>query len=115
MGFSYANLSLKKKTDGVYLVYTICKDAQMGKGETEIDIMKMATPNAYFRIKITRGAKCRFSYSVDGNNFINAGDEFQAEVGRWIGAKVGLFCTRTTQTNDSGYADFDFFRIEKLQ
>jgi beta-xylosidase len=112
MGFSYANLALKSKKDGVYLVYTICKDAQNGKSETEKEIMKMASAVAYLRVKITRGAKCRFSYSFDGNNFTEAGDEFQAEVGRWIGAKVGLFCTRTSQTNDSGYGDFDWFRIE---
>jgi beta-xylosidase len=112
MGFSYANLALKSKKDGVYLVYTICKDAQNGKSETEKEIMKMASAVAYLRVKITRGAKCRFSYSFDGNNFTEAGDEFQAEVGRWIGAKVGLFCTRSSQTNDSGYGDFDWFRIE---
>jgi beta-xylosidase len=112
MGFSYANLALKSKKDGVYLVYTICKDAQNGKSETEKEIMKMASAVAYLRVKITRGAKCRFSYSFDGNNFTEAGDEFQAEVGRWIGAKVGLFCTRNSQTNDSGYGDFDWFRIE---
>ncbi|HEY6956476.1 MAG TPA: hypothetical protein VI385_14600, partial [Flavisolibacter sp.] len=41
------------------------------------------------------------------------GEEFTAVVGRWIGAKVGIFCTRQTQINDSGWADFDWFRVEK--
>ena len=50
---------------------------------------------------------------MDGRDFINVGEEFQAEVGRWIGAKMGLFCTRETQINDSGYADFDWFRVDK--
>jgi hypothetical protein len=31
-----------------------------------------------------------------------------------MGAKVGLFCTSTTKTNDAGYADFDWFRITSL-
>lgn len=31
--------------------------------------------------------------------------------GRWIGAKVGLFATRPDKTNDSGFADVDWFRI----
>ena len=60
------------------------------------------------------GAKCKFSYSLDGNTFTDAGTEFQAEVGRWIGAKMGIFCSRTTQTNDSGYADFDWFRVSPI-
>ena len=61
----------------------------------------------------SKGGICNFSYSFDGDVFKNAGDEFIASPGRWIGAKVGIFCTREDQTNDSGYANFDWFRIEK--
>ena len=35
MGFSYASLTLKSKKDGIYLVYTVCKDADKGKSENE--------------------------------------------------------------------------------
>jgi beta-xylosidase len=115
MGFSYANITLKSKKDGVYLVYTVCKDAEKGMKEKETVITKAPASTVYLRVSMSKGAKCQFSYSFDGNNFINVGDEFQAEVGRWIGAKVGLFCTRETQINDSGYADFDWFRVESLQ
>ena len=41
MGFSYASMALKKKKDGVYLVYTTCKDADKGQAEIETDILKM--------------------------------------------------------------------------
>jgi hypothetical protein len=60
---------------------------------------------------VTEGAKCQFSYSIDGTDFIKVNDVFEAEQGKWIGAKVGLFCVRTEQTNDSGYSDFDYFRV----
>ncbi len=115
MGFSYAGLALKNKKDGIYLVYTVCKDAVKGRPEKESSLMKVRDSIMYFRVKITKGAKCNFSYSLDGITFIKAGDEFTAEVGRWIGAKVGIFCTRESQTNDSGYADFDWFRVEAVQ
>ena len=115
MGFSYANLALKSKKDGVHLVFTHAKDAVKGKAEKEITILKMALPTVYFRVKVTGGAKCQFSYSPDGITYTNAGEVFQAEVARWKGSKVGIFCTRTTQTNDSGYADFDWFRVEPVQ
>ncbi|MBD0367813.1 MAG: glycoside hydrolase 43 family protein, partial [Flavisolibacter sp.] len=115
MGFSYAGLALKSKKDGMYLVHTVCKDAEKGKAENEKVIMKMASPTAYLRVKVAEGAKCRFSYSLDGQNFTDTGDEFIAEVGRWIGAKVGLFCTRETQINDSGYADVDWFRVAPVR
>ncbi len=113
MGFSYANIAVKSKKDGIWLAYTVCKDADQGKPEQEQQLIKLSNPTVYLRVNVSAGAKCRFSYSVDGQHFTEAGDVFQAETGRWIGAKVGLFCTRETIINDSGYADFDWFRVEK--
>jgi beta-xylosidase len=115
MGFSYANVAIRTSKDGYTLVHTLCKDAVKGKQEVEKIIMKMNDSTAYLRVKVTKGGKCQFSYSLDGNKFTNTGDEFTAEVARWKGAKVGLFCTRQSQTNDSGFADFDWFRVEPVQ
>jgi beta-xylosidase len=111
MGFSYACIAVKNKKDGVYLVFDHCKDADKGNTEEEKTIAKLDKPAVWLRVKVSAGAKCDFSYSTDGQTFISAGETFQAEVGRWIGAKVGIFCTRDTQINDSGYADFDWFRV----
>jgi beta-xylosidase len=114
MGLSYAGIALKSRKDGVWLVYTACPDADKGKEEKETMIIKVADAAVvYFRVKVSQGAWCRFSYSFDGQQFIETGDEFRAQAGKWIGAKAGIFCTRETQTNDSGYSDFDWFRIEK--
>jgi beta-xylosidase len=114
MGLSYGSLSFASKKDGNYLVFAICKDAEKGNEEKVTELAKLTDATAYFRVKVTKGGKCRFSYSLDGVSFQNAGDEFVAEVGRWKGAKVGLYCTRQTQINDAGYADVDWFRIEPL-
>ncbi|GAB4024147.1 glycoside hydrolase family 43 protein [Spirosoma koreense] len=115
MGLSYANLVLKSGKEGVSLVYGVCKKASEGKPETETVVTKVnpGTP-IYLRVAVTEGAKCQFSYSLDGQRYTKTGDSYQAEVGRWIGAKMGIFCTRTTQINDSGYADFDWFRVEPV-
>jgi beta-xylosidase len=112
MGFSYANIAVKSKKDGLWLAYTLCKDADQGKPEQEQMLVKLSNKTVYLRVKVGEGAQCRFSYSTDGNSFTDAGDVFTAETGRWIGAKVGVFCTREVNTNDSGYADFDWFRVE---
>lgn len=114
MGFSYANIGLRHDKNAINLVYTLAKDAVKFKPEKETIIRKMDQPTVYLRVKVYPGAKCQFSYSMDGRQFTDAGDLFQAEVARWKGSKVGLFCTRTTQTNDSGFADFDWFRVEPL-
>lgn len=112
MGSDYAWIGLTKKADGIYLSYTTCKKADAGKPEEEKVIGKINGATTYFRVQVDKGAKCTFSFSDDGQHFTNAGDTFTAQPGRWIGAKLGFFCTRTTKTNDSGAADIDWFRIE---
>lgn len=112
MGQSYAALCLKSRKDGIDLTHSVCKDAIQGKPESVKVLASINGSDVYLRVTMKKGALCTFSYSLDGNKFINIEDTFKAEVGRWIGAKVGIFCTRKTQINDSGYADFDWFRIE---
>ncbi|WEK20284.1 MAG: glycoside hydrolase 43 family protein [Candidatus Pedobacter colombiensis] len=112
MGQSYANLSIKSKKDGNYLVYAVCKNAHKGNKEVETTLTKLNAASLYLRVNVSKGGKCKFSYSVDGKKFEDAGSEFIATPGQWIGAKIGLFCTREVKINDSGYADFDWFRIE---
>ena len=112
MGYSYAGVALKSTADGLSLVTFVAKNANKGKAETEKKIITVTQTEVYLRVKVIKGALCQFSYSLDGKVYIPAGDSFQAEEGQWIGAKAGLFATRPTQTNDAGFADFDWFRVE---
>lgn len=111
-GMDYAYLSLTKHGDRIALGYTTCKQADKGKPETEQLIKTDTTSSYYFRVTVTAGAVCKFSYSSDGVQFTEAGTTFTAAPGKWIGAKVGYFCTRRTKTNDSGYAEIDWIRFE---
>ncbi|MCX3264596.1 glycoside hydrolase family 43 protein [Pedobacter agri] len=113
MGRSYTKISIKSKKDGLYLMFGLCQNADKGKEENEKEIAKLKSGNVQLRVRVSNGAKCQFSYSEDGINFTNVGDEFQATAGQWIGAKVGIFAIRDTQTNDSGIAEYDWFRVEK--
>ena len=74
---------------------------------------KLNSKDIYFRVKVSNGAVCEFSYSEDGSNFKTVDEKLKAKPGRWVGAKVGLFFTRQNKTNDAGVADVDWFRIEK--
>lgn len=114
MGQSYALLALQYKKDGIWLTYNTCKDAFKGTPETEKAITRLGDSTAaiYLRVRVQPGAKCRFAYSIDGKNFTEMETDFQAVPGRWIGAKTGLFCTRSTQINDAGFVDIDWFRVE---
>ena len=114
MGMSYADLALKKMKGKLYLIYGVCENAEKGSKENEKVIAEVKDGNIYLRVKVMKDAQCRFSYSFDGDEFKNIDEIFAAKEGRWIGAKVGLFCTRESQVNDSGYADFDWFRVTAL-
>ncbi|MFC4211967.1 glycoside hydrolase 43 family protein [Pedobacter lithocola] len=115
LGRNYAAFTVKSKKDGIYLIYNTCISADKGKAEDENEIIKLNSNVIHLSVKVTAGAKCQFSYSYDGVKFINAGDEFQAVAGQWIGAKMGIFATRETQTNDSGIAEYDWFRVDKIK
>lgn len=111
-GQSYAGLYLRSKKGQIELVHAVCLKASEGKPETEKVLTTVkAGEQMYLRVNVSKGGKCQFSFSTDGEKFQLVGAAFQAEAGRWIGAKVGIFCTRDTQINDSGYADYDWFRI----
>ena len=65
-------------------------------------------------LKLEMDAKQRGQYytSTDGKNWTKVGERFQAVEGHWIGAQVGLFCTRDNRKfNDSGWMDVDWFEI----
>jgi beta-xylosidase len=111
MGQSYAFVGLQHNETGTNVVFSQCKSAAKGQREQLMVGEKINNGSVFLRVTVTAGALCRFSYSIDGNKFTDIGESFKAEPGRWVGAKVGVFCTRDTQINDSGYADFDWFRI----
>lgn len=110
-GADYAYVSVVKKEDGNYIAFSKCSNADKGTPETILEGQKIASATIYFRVKVMKGAICQFSFSEDGNTFKSIGDQLIAKPGRWVGAKMGLFCTRTRKTNDSGVVDVDWFRV----
>src|SRR5665647_1984674 len=113
IGDTLAYLSLTNTASGIVVSQTTNYNAIKGGAEVETPATPVSGSVFYLRVSVVTEAMCRFSYSLDGTNFTKIGDLFKASPGRWIGAKVGLFCTRTNVTNNSGFADLDWFRIEK--
>ena len=90
-----------------------CIDAEHAQPEVENEITKIAAGDFYFKLKVTKGAVCTFSYSSDGKTFTDITETFKATPGKWIGATMGFFCIRTQITNDADFAEVDWFRVEK--
>jgi beta-xylosidase len=112
MGTDYSYISVKQSDGKLYLSQTVCYNADKKNRETESDITVIDIRTVYLRVKVNKGAICNFSFSSDGKVFNSIGKKFIARTGKWIGAKVGIFCIGNGNNNDAGYADFDWFRIE---
>lgn len=114
-GLDYAYISIVKKDSGVFIEYNQCLLAEKGKSETTQFITKANGENIIFRITVMANAESYFSFSKDdGKTFTRVPGIFKAKPGKWVGAKIGLFCSSAVKANDAGYADIDWFRIEKI-
>jgi len=114
-GQDYAYIAIEKRASTYEIIYSVCRNASdRATKEKVLDVTTSASGDVYFRVKVAKSAVCEFSYSIDGETFITLDEKLVAKEGRWVGAKVGLFCTGKKWTNDPGYAEVDWFRIEKL-
>lgn len=79
--------------------------------EYEVASADAGTTAVYLRAEVMgqpngKTAPCRMLYSTDGRSFTQLGDIFYAREGKWVGAKLALFCA-----GDS-FADFGEFTVE---
>lgn len=126
MGMDYAGLILENTSNGLTLSQIECKNADKGTPEQANANVSLKDGTVYLKatfrntgkkIKESEGGNdlvilCHFSYSLDGKKYTPFGEPFQVREGKWIGAKIGTFCTRPAiRTNDGGWSDVDWFRI----
>jgi beta-xylosidase/lysophospholipase L1-like esterase len=111
MGMDYAGLMLENTDRGLVLSQNECSGADKGGSEKQNIAIGLENNTVYLQVKVQADASCTFAYSADGENFKELGNIFKAKEGKWIGAKVGLFCNRPVQNNDGGRVDVDWFRV----
>lgn len=115
MGIDYSYVALTKKENGPHIIKASCSDADKSTPENIESDIPYSGNSIYLRISIDSGAVCSYSFSNDGLSYRSVGKKFSAREGRWIGAKVGLFVLSPQETKIKGYADFDWFRIERQE
>lgn len=128
MGLDYAGLILENTDNGLILSQVECMKADKGTPEQVNKSVNLKDGTVYLKVQFSYdGSKigaseggrdyvvmCNFSYSLDGKKYQKLGNAFQAKEGKWIGAKIGTFCTRPAiVTNDGGWTEIDWFRITK--
>ena len=112
LGADYAALSLIKKKDSIYIVQSENLNADKNKTEKTMLVFALNSNGVYLKLKVSKGGECDFGYETE-NGKGHLLKTFTAKPGRWVGAKIGLFCTRTNITNDAGYADIDWIRFDQ--
>ena len=65
----------------------------------------------HLRVAVGEGGVCRFGVVRADGSFYILGPAFHARPGRWIGAKVGIYCTSLAVTRSAGHADFAHFTL----
>lgn len=111
-GEDYAYIGINKKDNKYAISYTTCSNMLKNNKETTEIIELVENPTIYFRVKVTEPkANCLFSYSIDGLNFKPIDKTFTAKAGKWVGAKMGLFCIAEAGSKVGGFADIDWFRV----
>jgi beta-xylosidase len=111
MGINYGLLSFESSEKGFILSQNGCIDAEKGNEEITNESVTLTDATVYLRVKVSADATCAFSYSTDDRKYTNLGKSFKAKEGKWIGAKIGTFCTRPVQKNDGGRVEIDWFRV----
>jgi beta-xylosidase len=89
MGNDYSYLSITKNESGFRLSQVVCKEALNGGTEETVAEQPLSTGTAYL------------------------GKPFTAKPDKWVGAKVGLFCSSKADVRTGSYADIDWFRVTK--
>lgn len=127
MGWDYSYIALVKTKDGYEIEQIVCKDAEQGTTETEKSRIPLKNPQTtinynyrtkleqtsfFFRMKVSDGGICTFSYSTNGQKYQKIGEPFTARQGKWIGAKMGLFILNKTSGTQRSWFDIDWFSID---
>jgi beta-xylosidase len=112
MGEKWKHLAMIKTENGTEL--EMCEGAfnQCDDMTVIIESIELTSVTCYLRVSVNQGGICQFSYSADNQKYLLIGKESRAQKGRWIGAKVGLFCINPNIGESRGYADFEWFRFE---
>lgn len=110
-GYDYGWIGIQRGVDGGFeLVQALCAKAQKGGVERIAATIPWREDRAVrLRVTVAADLTCRFYFldaGAEDGAFELFGEAFTATSSRWVGAKVGLFCT-----GPAGAADFAAFTV----
>jgi beta-xylosidase len=113
LGNDYAAVVIENSIEGNRILLYQGTVSENGSYETRMELDKASENTVFFRVTVSEKAVCTFSYSFDGECFIECRTSFTAVPGRWVGAKLGIFARNALTAGSLGCAEFDWFKVEK--
>jgi beta-xylosidase len=104
MGLEYCALDVQRTREG----YKVCL---LANSEPRGELAGIRGAAVRLCTVISNGGVCRFGVIRDDDSFYQIGPAFVARVGRWIGAKFGLYCLSPNALDLSGAADFSYCNV----
>ena len=98
MGTDYSYIGVTQKGGSLYVAQSSARDADKGFAEFENVPFLLKSKEFYLRVKVTAGAMCVFSFSIDGKAFTSVGVPFKAREGRRIQARSFLTVPENSAT-----------------
>jgi beta-galactosidase len=109
-GLDYAWIGVQRQGAARRLVMNTCLKAMAGCRDEEQAGIALPASRIHLRLQVAEGGRTTFSYSLDGKTYQAFGKPFSATVGRWVGARMGLFSTASSDKG-SGFVDVDEFNV----
>lgn len=103
MGNAHAALAVRRTGANVNVIYR--------SGETCELLGEVTGPELRLAIEVADGGRCTFAWQTPTGQWLKAATGFQAQPGKWIGAKVGIYCRSAPGKPSAGFGDFDYFRF----
>ncbi len=108
MGRVMYQFGVRKNADGYWI------EMRQGDREAEIviDSLHYASSKIYLRTEVTKEGSILFYYSAGGRQYQRFGPEGVSNFWGFLGIRHALCCYNVSKGAPTGYADFDFFRLE---
>ena len=116
VGGEYASMCIERSENEIDIIYLESKGEDKNQTENIIErIPCKAVNEVYFKMEFTSDEVCTFYYSINGVDWNKAIKSFSPKKGTWVGAKIGVFSISDGLNERSGYADFEYFKVSKLE
>jgi beta-xylosidase len=114
LGGIYSALAVKKEAEDFRLLQRTGEWTRQNERDAELGNLKLDGDNAvlFLRMQVRREKEISFSYSLDGTEYISAGETTEATPGRWVGVKAGLFAVHEGE-QEPGFVEAAAFVFER--